>query len=178
MQKQQKSPFYSSFWDVDLVAPFLWSSTLWFNLSFFSVFFPVVLCWKIIFVCPKEHCNNFHCLMVREFLKGDRIKSHSFWADGVSNSSTDANNSTAEIHHLEGNSLLLARVPDSSSGTGEWEERFSLFPTTLLYFVETNLQVTTKACTSVQSQHATHNDLQIVSQQIWFISSGAVLERT
>lgn len=124
-------------------------------------FFPVVLCWKIIFICPKEHYNNSHWLMMREFLKGDLINSHSFRADGLSNRSTDANNSTVKIHHLEAYSWLLASVPDTSSGTGEGEKRFFLFPTALSCFVETNLLVTAKACTSVQSHHASHNDPRI-----------------
>lgn len=57
--------------------------------------------------------------MMREFLKGDLINSHSFQADSLSNRSTDANNSTVEIQHLEATPLLLAGIPDNSSGTEE-----------------------------------------------------------
>lgn len=96
--------------------------------------------------------------MVREFLKGDLTSIHSFWADGLSNRSRDANNTTGEIHHLEAHPWLLAGVPDSSLGTGEWEKRFLLFPTILTCFVETNLPVTARAYTSLLSHHASHND--------------------
>lgn len=99
--------------------------------------------------------------MMKEFLKGDLINSHSFQADGLSNRSTDANNSTVKIHHLEANPLLLAGVPDSSSGTGEWEKEIPSFQTTLSCFVEKNLQVTARACTSVQCHHVSHNDPRI-----------------
>ena len=126
-----------------------------------STFFLVVLFWKIIFICPKEHYNNSHWLMRREFLKGDLINSHSFQADGLSNRSTDANNSTVKIHHLEANSLVLAGVPDSNSGTGEWGKRFPLFPITLSCFVEINFEVTARACTFFQNPHASHNDRSI-----------------
>lgn len=127
----------------------------------FSIVFLVVLPWKIILLCPKEHYNNSHWLMIRELLKGDLTNSHSFWADAHSNRSRDANNTTGEIHHLEAHPLLLASVPDNSLGTGEWEEIFLLIPTIFNCFVETNLPVTAKVYTSLQSHHASHNDPRI-----------------
>lgn len=99
--------------------------------------------------------------MKREFLKEDLIKSYNFQVDGLSNRTTDANNSTVEIHHLDASSLLLASVPGSSLRTGEKEKSFPFFPAALSCFVETNLEVTAGACTSIQSHHANRNDPQI-----------------
>lgn len=141
-----------------------------------SIFFPVVLCWKIIFICPKEHYNNSHWLMMKDFLKGDLINSHSFQADGLSNRSTDANNSTVKIHHLEANPLLLAGVPDSSSGTGESEKRFPLFKPLCLVLWKKIFKWQQEPVPLFRVIMPVIMTQELVSQLIWIVSFGAVLE--
>lgn len=115
--------------------------------------------------------------MMREFLKGDLINSHRFWADGLSNRNTDANNSTVKIHHLEANPLLLASVPDGSSGTGE-EKKDSLFFQPLCLVLWKNIfkwqQEPVPLFKAIMPVITTQES---VSQLVWITSSGAVLGR-
>lgn len=96
--------------------------------------------------------------MMGEFLKGDQISSRSSRADGLCRVSRDANNSTVEIHHLKANPLLLARVPDSRSGTEEWEKKILSFSNHFGLFCGNKSSSDRKTQTSVHSYPVSRND--------------------